>query len=36
MDELISEYGGTVVMLVVGGIVIKVLAELLNVITGGA
>lgn len=36
MDEMISEYGGTVVMLVVGGTVIKVLAELLNVITGGA
>lgn len=36
MDEIISEYGGTVMMLIVGGTVLKILAELLNIITGGA
>lgn len=36
MDEMISEYGGTVMMLIVGETVLKILAELLNVVTGGA
>lgn len=36
MDEMIAEYGGTVMMLIVGGTVLKILAELLNVVTGGA
>lgn len=35
MDEMISEYGGTVMMLIVGGIVLKILAQLLNMVTGG-
>ncbi len=35
MDEMMSEYGGTVMMLIVGGTVIKLLAELLNMVTGG-
>jgi exosortase/archaeosortase len=36
MDEMISEYGGTVMLLIVGGTLLKILVELLNVITGGA
>ncbi len=35
MDEMVSEYGGTVMLLMVGGIVLKILAELLNMVTGG-
>ncbi len=36
MDEMLAEYGGTVVILLVGGTVLKVLALLLNIVTGGA
>lgn len=36
MEDMISEYGGTVMMLIVGTTVLKILASLLEVITGGA
>lgn len=35
MGELISEYGGVMVMLVLGGILIRTLAGILQVVTGG-
>lgn len=35
MGELISEYGGVMVMLVLGGILIRTLVGILEVITGG-
>lgn len=35
MDEMVSEYGGMVMLMIVGGTVLKILAELLNLVTGG-
>lgn len=35
MEELISEYGGAVMMLVMGGILIRTLNGILTVVTGG-
>lgn len=35
MEELISEYGGVMIMLVLGGGLIRTLVGILEVITGG-
>lgn len=35
MEELISEYGGAIMMLVLGGSLVRTLSGILNVVTGG-
>lgn len=35
MDELISEYGGIIMMLITGRILVGALAKILLVVTGG-
>ena len=35
MEELISEYGGVMAMLILGGILIRTLAGILEAVTGG-
>ena len=36
MDEIISEYGGVIMMLVTGRILVGALADILVVVTGGS
>lgn len=36
MEELISEYGGVMIMLVFGGVLVRTLVEILEMVTGGA
>lgn len=35
MEELISEYGGTIMLLITGRILVGALVQLLSVVTGG-